>query len=231
MSSFIWDPEMPSEISSSILVLYKKVDKIILFDIDKTLFDRDGFLEGFYLVLKNNFGISENDVETVRKLYFESKNEYGYFSSEAYLAKIYLLHPDLEGNLDYFFEPGNLGKFLYDDARTLYKIGNARVGIFSKGDKVLQYAKIKNIESIFEDDLIYIHHDKMKELPGILERHNDSEVYIVDDQTEVHINAKSIDPSVKTILIDRKEKLTKVNGIDFRIISLFDIIPILNENT
>jgi hypothetical protein len=71
----------------------------------------------------------------------------------------------------------------------------------------------------------------MKKLPEILEKHSDSEIIIVDDQTEVLINAKGLNPAVKTVLIDRGDKNSKVNGIDFKIISLFDIIPILNENT
>lgn len=205
------------------------MDRIIFFDIDKTLFDREKYLGDFFKLLESEYGLDKSEVDEAGDFYREIKEEYGYFSSEAFLARIYKKYPALSEKLDYYFSSENLDSFLFEDCKVLYELKNARLGIFSKGDTVLQKAKIKKLEDIIEPNLIYIYHDKLEELPEFLNKHSDCEIVLVDDNIAVLISAKDLDENVKTILIDRANEYEKVNNIDFKINSLFDIIQLLNE--
>lgn len=208
------------------------MDRIIFFDIDKTIFDREGYLNGFLALLASEYGLSTDEVDEIGNTYEGVKKEYGYFSSEAFLAKIYTMHPQLSEKLDYYFKPENLDKYLFKDSNILFEIKNARLGIFSKGDIALQEIKIKKFKDVLEKDLIYIFHNKLEKIDEVLERHKDSQVILVDDNLPVLVNAKSINENVTTILIDRDGSQEKANGIDFKLASLFDIMPILNgKNT
>ncbi len=206
------------------------MDKVILFDIDKTLFDREKYLGGFFVLLESEFGLNSDEANEVGKFYQEVKDEYGYFSSEAFLIRIYGRFPDLSEKLDYYFSQENLDKFLYEDSKVLYEFKKSRIGIFSKGDGPFQKAKIKSFGDIIEQDLIYVFHNKLEKLPEILEKHNDSKLTIVDDNIAVLVNAKSLNPNVRTILIDRTREFEGVSGVDFRLDSLSDIIPILSDH-
>ena len=183
------------------------MDRIIFFDIDKTLFDREKYLSNFFKLLENNYGLDKSQVEEIGDYYREIKEEYGYFSSEAFLARIYKKYPELSEKLDYYFSAENLDNYLFDDLKTLSELEGYRIGIFSKGDKVLQKAKIVKIENLIEQNLIYIYHNKLEKLSEVLDKHNDSEVILVDDNLTVLINAKELNKNVKTFLIDRKDEV------------------------
>lgn len=211
------------------MVLYKKMDRIIFFDIDKTLFDREGYLQSFFGLLTSDYNLSESEVDEVGRLYDVVKDEYGYFTFEAFLAKIYERFPALSEKLDFYFKPENLDRFLFEDSKVLFQIKNARLGIFSKGDIALQKIKINKFKGVLEEDLIYIFHNKLEKVGEILEKHKDSEIILVDDNVAIMIAAKDINKSVTTVLIDRNDSLSKVNGIDFKIPSLFSLKEILSE--
>lgn len=204
------------------------MDKIAFFDIDKTLFDRTRFLDNFFEILSKDFNLTQIEVNNISDFYEEIKKEYGYFSYNALLIRIYEKLPNLNKKLDYYFEQDNLDLFLYEDCKILFEIKDCRLGIFSKGDMQFQKAKIKKFENITTDDLIYIYHDKLQKLNELITKYIDSKLFFIDDNLTVLINAKDINPNVVTILIDRKNEFEKVNGIDFKLTSLSDIMPILN---
>jgi len=205
------------------------MDRIIFFDIDKTLFDREKYLSDFFKLLENDHGLTSREVDLIGSYYKEIKEEYGYFSSEAFLTRIYEEFPSLEGKLNYYFSYEKLDSFLFQDCKVLSEIKNGRLGIFSKGDSVLQKAKIVKIKDLFEENLVYVFHNKLEKLPEILEKHSDSEIYLVDDNIAVLLKAKDLNVNAKTILVDRLNEFENVNGVDFRLTSLSGIIPILNE--
>lgn len=205
------------------------MDQIIFFDIDKTIFDREKFLYSFYVLLNLEFRLSEEEVLKIMDSYADIKEEFGYFADQAFLTRIYEKLPGLSGKLDYYFESKNLQEFLFTESQALFGIKSARIGIFSMGDTKFQKAKITRFENILEEDLIYIFHNKFEKVSEVIGRHKDSRLFFVDDHIDVLVSAKEIDSSVVTLLVDREKRLTKVNGIDFKIDSLFDIITILNE--
>jgi hypothetical protein len=207
------------------------VDRVIFFDIDNTIFDREKFLYSFYVLLNLEFRLSEEEVLKIMSSYSDIKEEFGYFADRAFLTRIYENLPRLSGKLDYYFEAQNLQNFLFTESQALFGIKNARIGIFSMGDTNFQKAKISRFKNILEEDLVYIFHNKLEKVSEVIRKHKDSKIYFVDDHADVLVSAKDFDSSVVTLLIDREKRFTKVNGIDFKLDSLFDIIPILNENS
>lgn len=204
-------------------------NRIIFFDIDKTLFDREKYLGDFFKLLESEHGLSKHDVDEIGDYYRYVKEEYGFFSSEAFLARIYKNFPNLNEKLDYYFSQENLDSFLYEDCKILSEIKNSRIGIFSKGDYAFQKAKITSFENLIEEDLIYIFHNKLEKIQEIISNFSDSELIFVDDNIAVLLKAKDINPKIKTILIDRTNEFGELNNVDFKIESLSDIIPILHE--
>ena len=205
------------------------MDRIILFDIDKTIFDRDNFLGSFDDLLQEEFKLSNNELEDIVSIYDGIKNDFGYFSPQAYLERIYKIVPSLNKKLDYYFGQENINKYLFQDSEVLFSLKDIRVGIFSKGDIGFQKMKIAKFLDILEEDLIYVFHDKLKKLPQVLNSNRDSKLYLVDDKIDVLVAAKDIDENIKTIHIDHEGKLQKPNGVDFKLKNLSDIISILHE--
>lgn len=202
--------------------------KIILFDIDGTLFNRDDFLGNFDYFLHNDLRLSDSELEDIVNIYDEIKNDFGYFSYHTYLERIYKLIPSLNKKLDYYFAQENISKYLFPDSQALFSIKDVRMGTFSKGDVEFQKMKVTKLLGILEEDFIYIFHNKIEKLPEVINANSDSKIFLVDDKIDVLVSAKDVNPNVTTILMDRKESLEKVNGIDFKLNSLFDIIAILS---
>lgn len=202
-------------------------NKIILFDIDRTLFDTQTFLKDFDSEISFKIDINLNELDEIKNLYDEIKVDFGYFLYPEYIKRIYKKYPSLKNKLDYFFEKDNINKYLFPDSKVLFELKDIRRGIFSEGDLKFQRSKIDKFESVIEKDLIYIFQDKIKKLPEVLNKHSDSEIYIVDDRIDIHIESKKLSQDVRTILIKREGDNEDINEIDFRIKSLFDIMPIL----
>lgn len=203
------------------------MEKVVLFDIDGTLFDREKYLSKFYELLASDFKLADSEIQSVRNFYEAIKIEFGFFNNQAFLERIYKNYPKLSSKLDFYFTSENLDKFIYIDAKVLYELKNVRIGIFSKGDRQFQRLKIAKFENVLEKKLIFIEHNKLKILPEIISQLSDSEVFIIDDSLQVLITVKDIDKNIKTIQIDRDGKLQKPNGVDFKLKNLSDIIAIL----
>lgn len=205
------------------------MDRIILFDIDGTLFDRKKYLDDFYKLLLSEFNLNESEVNEIKNYYEDLKNEFGFFPPFEFLERIYINNPKLKDKLNFYFSSENLNNYLFEDSEILFDVENVRIGIFSKGDIQFQKNKVSRFEEVLEEDLIYIFHNKIKNLSEVIAYHKDSQIFIVDDNLEVLLSVKDIDRNVKTFLIDRENKFSKVNCIDFKTNSLSDIISVLNE--
>ena len=227
INCLFWVDVIFSVILRFIFVIIQDMDRIVFFDIDGTLFNTKKYLNEFYELLIKKQELSEKDVKLIKEYYEQIKNEIGYFSPFLYLLRIYNKYPKLNGKLDYYFSSENIQKFLFEDSEILYEIKDVRLGIFSRGDLEYQREKIEQFKDILESDLIFVLHNKIKQLPELIETNSDSQIYIIDDVSEVLLAAKETKSSVVTILIDRDEEHDKVNGIDYKLNNLFDIITVL----
>ena len=202
--------------------------KVLLFDIDKTLFDRESYLNDFWSILVSEFEFTKDELANVMKLYEDIKKENNYFAVNEFVEKIYKYYPKTDKNLDYYFENENIARYVFHDTKVLFEIKDFEIGIFSKGDKDFQKIKIDKFKKIFDKNLFYIYRNKIKNIPEIIKNHKNDLLFVVDDDVDALKSFKSFKKDVKTILIDRDNNYKKeLNGVDFRIISLFDIISIL----
>ena len=159
---------------------------IVLFDIDYTLFDTKSLKD---IVYEKYF----QDIE--KALFLENLKN---LSEETPLKKrireclwkevgSHLLYPETLEIIEEFSK-------------------KVLVGIFSKGHQKFQREKIKLIEKFFEEENTHIFLDKIAKLPEVLGKYANKRIFIVDDSLEVLIEAKSINPKVMTILVDREGK-------------------------
>src|SRR3989344_1726956 len=73
-------------------------NKIILFDIDGTIFDSNSFLNDFCREASSQFGLSQKDVEEIKNIYTESKKD-DYFRPSDFLKKISIKFPLIKPDL------------------------------------------------------------------------------------------------------------------------------------
>lgn len=194
--------------------------RIILFDIDGTLFDSASFLDDFCKQISNQFDISQVDIETVKNIYSENKKD-DYFRPAAFLETVAKKFPSIKlGSLNKIFWNIDLfEKNVYKDAPNINGLVNVVLGIFSKGDEEFQKRKIKSIKDLVDVN-IHIFKDKIKKLGEVLEKYKDYEIYLVDNEIEVLQRAKTLNSNVFAILIDRNgieqtdKEITKIKSLE-----------------
>lgn len=202
--------------------------KIIFFDIDGTLFNPESFIQGFYRILTTKFGLGDQDFDEINKIYRDIKAEYGYFVPNLYLERIADAFPSIDkGMLKNFFW-GGIEANLYEDISSLNEISEiAKIAFFSKGEESFQKEKITKFSDIYNEADIFIFSEKIDKFSEVFPKYSDFEAYLVDDSLPVLEAAKSFDPNIKTILIDRSGKVSENGSIDFKVSTLSDIMPIL----
>lgn len=193
--------------------------KILLFDIDETIFNPESFLNDFYEALISDFKLETKDIQKIRNIYQQTKNEQEYFSPTDFISKIIenfssINRTSLEKvfwNIDLF------NKNVYKDASVIKDLSRlASIGIFSKGDEHFQKQKISFMNDFLDSEDVYIFKNKLKKINEILENYPDQDIYIVDNEIDVLDKIKSINPEIYTILIDRKNKYEDLDIIKIK---------------
>ena len=190
--------------------------KIILFDIDGTLFDASSFLNVFYRILTSIFSLSKEDIDRVQIIYDQNKKENGYFHPSSFQSKITDKFPEVQGdklqeilwNIDLFKQN------VYKDTSVIESLSKvAKIGIFSKGDRDFQKKKLISLKDYIADEDIFIFPEKINKISEILYKYKDFQVFMVDNEIEVLIKVKNLFPKIETILIDRKNIYQEANKI------------------
>lgn len=205
--------------------------KVILFDIDGTLFDSSSFLKGFYKNLSDEFNLSTIDLNLIQKIYIDSKEENKYFIPSIFLDKITDKFPKIKlGSINRLF--WNLDLFkknVYKDTSLIKDLSRvAVIGIFSKGDYDFQKQKISFINDSFDNEDVYIFSNKIEEIKEVLQNYQDYQIYMIDDQAEVLDKAKKLFPNIFAILIDRNNIYSQKRDI-IKIGTLNDLKSIIYD--
>lgn len=203
--------------------------KIILFDIDGTLFDVSKFLSLFYANLSSHFQLNNLDIENLQKLYDDTKKEAGYFIPSLFINKINSNFPQInKDTLEKLFWSADLfEKSMHKDVSVIKDLSNlATIGIFSKGDNKFQKYKLKFINCSINDKNIYIYPNKIDKINETLSYYTNCIIYLVDDRLDVLTKVKEINSDVKIILIDRNGRFSHNKDIS-RIKNLNEIKSIL----
>lgn len=193
--------------------------KIILFDIDDTIFNPDSFLGDFYNNISTELNLKQNDIEKIKEYYVETKNELSYFSPNLFLEKISANFPEIDADLllKIFWNIDLFEKNVYKDASVIKDLSRiADIGIFSKGDENFQKQKIQFIINSINPEDIYIYKNKLEKINDILSNYKDFEIYLIDNEREVLEEVKKINSDVYTILIDRNNRFKNIDIIKIK---------------
>lgn len=205
--------------------------KLILLDLDNTLFDTPSYRKSVFTKIGN--------VSLCQEIYGEMIREYGYFFPEAF-AKIiskHLRERREEKIMSIIFDPknfrDNLHKEVLGSLKMLSKIG--QIGIFSQGEKEFQSAKIRHFKHLLNSNRVHIVADKKSEMFTIFKNLKNYDVYFVDDMLIMLQVAKKIDTSIVTIWMKRgryAENQKDIPGFkpDATITNLEEVIDIVERN-
>ncbi len=189
--------------------------KVILFDIDYTLFNAQNYRNAFLTALQKEIGISDSKsfLQNADDAYIESRETVGIFDPKAFLS---VLEKKLGQKLDIsklekiILNEEVFNSSLYEDTvevvSELAKEKDIFLGIFSAGLLPIQRPKIKLLEPFLHAEHVHIFEFKKgKALPELLKKYKDSKLFMVDDIAEILYKAKQINDNITTILIRRKD--------------------------
>lgn len=162
--------------------------QIILFDIDKTLFDGHLMFEKFLVPsLIKELGFDEKNIIQVQEEYKKTLEKHTDFNPEEF---IYFLAKskgiDSQPIFDIFYTPEFFSKSIFPEVKPILdELGeNYILGIFSEGLKSWQSKKLDNmgIKNYFEQNLVFI--ERRKTASAVL-RTLPEKAIIVDDNVDV----------------------------------------------
>lgn len=220
--------------------------KVILFDIDYTLFDTYRFKRKIYEIVKDYFNYKKIDnlVKIIDEAYGDSRTKWGIFIPEKFTAD---LNIKLKANMPIDFVERKIHALnLFDThhykeveyiLKKLNKNKQIIIGIFSSGDEGFQKNKIKKIMKYLHKDHINIFmfkHDKLKE---VFDKYKNYKLFIVDDFLDILDKINKLNKNAVTVWIKRKEKseFNKVSEIkefkpNYEIENLKELISIIKSN-
>jgi len=184
--------------------------KIILFDIDYTLFDTGLYRDKVFQQLCQLIGFSSQ--EEFFKIAMQTYDEVRkgmYFDPKLFTHHLltHISTPISAENLEKIWWDKNiLISSLYNEVEgVLQKLKDKSfvLGIFSSGHTTLQPAKIDIITKYFNGKHIHIHPFKDDLIPEILTKYSTQELFVVDDFPLVLEKLQSANKNVYTIWIQR----------------------------
>ncbi|MBI4079224.1 MAG: HAD family hydrolase [Candidatus Levybacteria bacterium] len=183
--------------------------RLILFDLDNTLFDPASFRAQIFSKFAEIID-KEKKAEIVafcQHLYDEQIKAFGVFNPERFIHSLTAkLHKGkIETLLAVVFAQDTLKDHFHSDSvETIKKLKNkAIIGILSQGEEKLQRAKLASIIHHFHPSHIHIPENKKKEMREILQRYEEYKIIFVDDMLPMLFEAKKNRPGIKTVWIKR----------------------------
>lgn len=184
--------------------------KIVLFDIDYTLFDVKHFDKNFHAYLAKLFSLDEKLVkeESIKTIIALIKEEH-FLDIDKYLSILlskFKMEKHAKEIEEFLFGKDFFKEGFYPDVeftlRTLKDM--VRLGIFSQGDERLQGAKIEQsgFKDVFDKELMYIIKPKKLDfLPSLQKLHSKDKIYLIEDKLEILYEVNKKIPSIFTIWI------------------------------
>lgn len=218
-------------------------EKIILFDIDSTLFDTQKYI--FLFLERIAEELLFKDLEAFSKLSIEAYKENkltNFFDPDIFIP---ILSNKLNKKLEFekikniILDEKLIESCLYPETifalQKLAKDKNLIIGIFSAGKTDIQLLKIKTIRDFINEKHIHIVvADKKNQVTKILEKYRKNiKIYLIDDLLEILKTAKSFNPEITVIWSKRGRHMNdqKIDNFtpDFTIASLLELVEIVNK--
>lgn len=214
-------------------------NKVVFFDIDYTLFDKDLFLEALFKNLGETLDV---DLKTITKVgenaYNENILKFSHFEPKDFalmVAKKLEREDALKNIEEIVLEKYNFPDCLYKESiDTLKEVSRiATIGIFSKGHTVFQRNKILKIKHLLYERHVHISVDKKATLLKIIKEYKNKQLYFIDDALDILFEAWKLRKNVITVWVKRgiyakNQKPIKNFKPDAIIESLGELISIIN---
>jgi FMN phosphatase YigB (HAD superfamily) len=202
----------PSTISSAVVR-----GKIVLFDIDHTIFNANLYRRNLYTNLAKGLGYDIQEfIKSAEKNYEKMRKTTYYFTPDMLLKAI--LHPF--GKPEHFIKAETIfwEKLLYEaciypEVKKVFSFlseNNYIIGIFSTGDLEHQKIKIESLKEYLDENHIYISPDKFKIIKDAFRVYKKHQVYLIDDYPLILEEAKKHHKNIFTIFINRKSGYDKL---------------------
>ena len=217
-----------------------KLQSVVLFDIDYTLFDSSLFRERLYGNISRAVKQDRKQIERIGKvIYDQIRKKYGYFNPNDFIKG---LKRRMGGNVDQalieqsIWDKNSFRASIYKEVdEVLSSLGGSMlVGVFSKGHDRFQRAKLKAITHFLQKKHIHIVVDKYASLPELIKKYKKHKLYLVDDELEVLHSASKLRRDIFTIWVKRGRYATKQKPIpafipDATVTNLKKITKIMNS--
>lgn len=216
--------------------------KIILFDIDYTLFDTDKFRDLTYaklmdLLQQEDTPEYHNKVKEVETLLIANA-EYEPLAFTKILAKALAIQPESIEIENLFYDKSLYDICLYPEAKEVLQIikdkANFIMGIISKGELSFQKRKIAPVEQFFLKEDIIISNNKFDELDKLLEKYGSQKILVIDDSAPFLDTVHQASSNFITCLMEKENRYEKRKtppdfSSDFKIKNLHEVIGILDN--
>lgn len=188
--------------------------KLVLLDIDYTLFNTDKFRDITYprlreLLEQEDTPLYHQEVKNIEKALIK-KGGYEPLEFAKLLAEALELK-EKSSEIEELFHDSNLYRdCLYEEVfsfmKTLSEKENLILGIVSKGEQTFQRRKIGPIQNYFDNANIFISTEKTDQIDIINDQFQENEIYIIDD-SEIFLQAiqQKIN-GIVTFLIERENR-------------------------
>lgn len=215
--------------------------KIILFDIDHTLFDASLYRKLMFNLITDyiEFEDRERLDKSLEEIYFSHREKIGYFDLEVMLEDL-AKELDIDLNVAELFEAVLMDEASYEKAvfdetvevlQELSQNKDFRIGIFSGGREEHQLKKIEKFKHFFHEEHIHILRMKDKDLPHIMKQYEHDTVVLIDDILQILYNAKKFHPNMTVIWMKRgrladQQKIEEFEP-DYTVTNLREILKII----
>ncbi len=186
--------------------------KLILLDIDNTVFDSGAYRVTLFERICEELGHNEKKEDFVRSCHELADTMVrgtGMFDTEKFVDTILeKFHVSVDKRADivaHLYKPEytklHVHAEVMDVLDRLSQLGE--LGILSQGEDRFQRTKLVSFLRYLSSEHIHIHLDKRSQMESIFERYLDYDVYYVDDMLIMLAAAKKADAKVRTIWIKR----------------------------
>ncbi len=187
-------------------------NKLVLFDIDHTIFNATLYRNNLYANLAKEIGSDVKKFsETATKKYEQLRKTTYFFTPDLFLKTILAQSEkatDLKKIEAVFWNKELYESCVYPDVKKVFadlvKKG-IQIGIFSTGDLAHQKIKIESLKEYLSENHIYISQDKFKIIKGTLDGYKKYQIYLIDDYPQILESAKMHNKNVFTVFIKREE--------------------------
>lgn len=185
--------------------------KIVLFDIDHTIFDTNKYLEKLYNNLAKELGYEAAEFSLLGKNTYENiRKSVPYLSPDIFLENL-LVHSktsvDIKKLRSVFWKKEIYESSIYPDVKNIFDYlskSNFLIGIFSTGDAKHQNIKIESLKKYLSENHIFISNDKIKIVKSTLLGFKDYSAFLIDDYPAILQEAQLHSDKIFTVLIKRE---------------------------